>query len=332
MLWAPNSRFGGVGDTRGGYSQYWPGVKYVDILGEHSRTNVFFFVFLFFGRRNWWVWHFILTFKGISFYHYGGQLSYNQTPTIIGFRFSKYRLVDLSSYPQHPTLGFDRNNVLPASQEAVKMIKEFSDVSLIDFDFDLYLFFFTYEPCKWTSWTFSMILTDLNWFLLIPFADINPSCESFLKLYAIPNDLPLVLSETGASFTRSLQTGQPAPGGASEYDMKLQWLKQLLSSDITNAAPRFKAFLWVSVFLLLSSSFYTIKDESMVQVISTSIRMINWSKKAFLLAPLNLTLDPTSSKSKKMKMLRKSKSVLFLFCLSLGTMISNSEILQSQIY
>lgn len=47
MLWAPNSRFGGVGDTRGGYSQYWPGVKYVDILGEHSRTNVFF-LFLFF--------------------------------------------------------------------------------------------------------------------------------------------------------------------------------------------------------------------------------------------------------------------------------------------
>lgn len=129
MLWAPNSLFGGVNDVRGGYTPYWPGAQYVDMLG-------------------------------LSFYHYG---------------------------------GFERNNVLPGPTMALDMIKQFSD------------------------------------------------------LYSTPNNLPIVLSETGASYTVSLETGQPAPGGASEHDMKFGWLKQLLANNLRSAVPNFKAFSWFEI-------------------------------------------------------------------------------------
>ncbi|EGG09395.1 family 26 glycoside hydrolase [Melampsora larici-populina 98AG31] len=107
MLWAPNSLFGGLNDVKGGYTQYWPGAQYVDMLG-------------------------------LSFYHYG-------------------------------------------------------------------------------------------------------------DLYSTPNNLPIVLSETGASYTVSLQTNEPAPGGASEHDMKFGWLQQLLANNLRTDVPNFKAFSWFEI-------------------------------------------------------------------------------------
>lgn len=36
MLWAPNSIFSDIDDVRGGYSKYWPGKEFVDIVGKWS--------------------------------------------------------------------------------------------------------------------------------------------------------------------------------------------------------------------------------------------------------------------------------------------------------
>lgn len=34
MLWSPNSFFGNtIDDVHGGYTKYWPGANYVDIVG-----------------------------------------------------------------------------------------------------------------------------------------------------------------------------------------------------------------------------------------------------------------------------------------------------------
>ncbi|KAG0140966.1 hypothetical protein CROQUDRAFT_664478 [Cronartium quercuum f. sp. fusiforme G11] len=71
--------------------------------------------------------------------------------------------------------------------------------------------------------------------------------KDFSDLYSKPHNLPVVLSETGASYTRSLSTGQSAPGGASEYSIKLHWLQQLVSKDLRQAVPLFKAFTWFEV-------------------------------------------------------------------------------------
>ncbi|EGG09617.1 uncharacterized protein MELLADRAFT_104064 [Melampsora larici-populina 98AG31] len=71
--------------------------------------------------------------------------------------------------------------------------------------------------------------------------------KKFSDLYSTPNNLPVVLSETGASYTVSLETGRPAPGGASEHDMKLRWLKQLLGDNLIKSVPNFKAFSWFEV-------------------------------------------------------------------------------------
>ncbi|KAH9813258.1 hypothetical protein DFH28DRAFT_896981, partial [Melampsora americana] len=71
--------------------------------------------------------------------------------------------------------------------------------------------------------------------------------KQFSDLYSTPHNLPIVLSETGASYTVSLQTGQPAPGGASEKDLKFKWLQQLLSNNLRHAIPNFKAFSWFEI-------------------------------------------------------------------------------------
>lgn len=51
MNWSPNARFAdSLSDTRGGYTQYWPGKQYVDMVG-------------------------------LSYYHYGGYERLNQVPS-----------------------------------------------------------------------------------------------------------------------------------------------------------------------------------------------------------------------------------------------------------
>ncbi|KAH9812121.1 glycoside hydrolase superfamily [Melampsora americana] len=130
LMWAPNSKFGHVDATHGGYNPYWPGAAYVDIIG-------------------------------LSFYHYGGM---------------------------------DRLNTAPEPGEALKTMKYFAD------------------------------------------------------LFSTPNgNKPFVLAETGASYTRSKETGEAASGGASDYDIKYGWIRQLLSKEMAEAIPSLKAISWFEV-------------------------------------------------------------------------------------
>ncbi|EGG10145.1 uncharacterized protein MELLADRAFT_60617 [Melampsora larici-populina 98AG31] len=70
----------------------------------------------------------------------------------------------------------------------------------------------------------------------------------FADLFSIPNEYkPFVLAETGASYTRSKETGEPASGGASDYDIKYQWVQQVLSKEVAQAIPTLKALSWFEV-------------------------------------------------------------------------------------
>ncbi|KAK9900270.1 glycoside hydrolase family 26 protein [Cystobasidium minutum MCA 4210] len=68
--------------------------------------------------------------------------------------------------------------------------------------------------------------------------------KAFDKLYGSAKGKPMVLSETGASFARNATTGQPSPGGATEYNIKLDWLKQLTSPQLREQVPSYKALCW----------------------------------------------------------------------------------------
>lgn len=70
----------------------------------------------------------------------------------------------------------------------------------------------------------------------------------FADLFSTPYEYkPFVLAETGASYTRSKETGEPAWGGASDYDIKYQWFQQLLSKEMAQAIPSLKAISWFDV-------------------------------------------------------------------------------------
>ncbi|MBW0520123.1 hypothetical protein O181_059838 [Austropuccinia psidii MF-1] len=72
--------------------------------------------------------------------------------------------------------------------------------------------------------------------------------KEFAQLYGSAQNRPVILSETGASYTTSISTGKPAWGGGSEYDIKYQWLQQLLSSKTREEIPNLKAIAWFEVF------------------------------------------------------------------------------------
>lgn len=71
--------------------------------------------------------------------------------------------------------------------------------------------------------------------------------QQFAELFARPYNKSVVLAETGASYTVSIETGQPAPGGATNYEIKIKWLRQLLAHHLRKQVPEFKAFSWFEV-------------------------------------------------------------------------------------
>ncbi|KAI7955317.1 hypothetical protein MJO28_005717 [Puccinia striiformis f. sp. tritici] len=75
--------------------------------------------------------------------------------------------------------------------------------------------------------------------------EAQDTIKEFAKLYGSKNhDRPVVLAETAAAYTRSLD-GRPAPGTANERDIKLAWMSQLLSRSMAEAVPELKAIVWV---------------------------------------------------------------------------------------
>lgn len=124
MNWSPNSMLDTSVDDKKGYTMYFPGAQYVDLVG-------------------------------LSWYHFGGQY---------------------------------RSNVLPDPGQAIGMMKQFDDI---------------YGPGGY--------------------------------------NLPFILSETGASYTTIIQTGQPESGGASEIDIKKEWFRQLTSCQMLRDLPNLKA-------------------------------------------------------------------------------------------
>ncbi|MBW0486052.1 hypothetical protein O181_025767 [Austropuccinia psidii MF-1] len=72
--------------------------------------------------------------------------------------------------------------------------------------------------------------------------------KEFVNLFgARDHSRPMVLSETAASYTRSVRTGQPEMSRATEHDIKLAWLGQLLSQSMQNEVPELKAIVWFEV-------------------------------------------------------------------------------------
>ncbi|PLW45216.1 hypothetical protein PCASD_04001 [Puccinia coronata f. sp. avenae] len=76
--------------------------------------------------------------------------------------------------------------------------------------------------------------------------------KQFADLYGSGQGKPVILAETGAAYTTSLSSGLPNYGGASNHDIKLAWLQQLLSGDLKQHVPELKAISW----------FELIKDEN----------------------------------------------------------------------
>ncbi|KAA1109659.1 hypothetical protein PGTUg99_030160 [Puccinia graminis f. sp. tritici] len=77
--------------------------------------------------------------------------------------------------------------------------------------------------------------------------EAQDTIKDFVKLFGSKNhDRPVVLAETAASYTRSLD-GKPAPGTANERDIKLSWMSQLLSRSMAEAVPELKAIVWFEV-------------------------------------------------------------------------------------
>ncbi|KAI9620716.1 hypothetical protein KEM48_008066 [Puccinia striiformis f. sp. tritici PST-130] len=75
--------------------------------------------------------------------------------------------------------------------------------------------------------------------------EAQDTIKEFAKLYGSKNhDRPVVLAETAAAYTRSLD-GRPAPGTANERDIKLAWMSQLLSRSMAEAVPELKAIVWL---------------------------------------------------------------------------------------
>ncbi|KAL7006543.1 hypothetical protein EMMF5_003964 [Cystobasidiomycetes sp. EMM_F5] len=69
----------------------------------------------------------------------------------------------------------------------------------------------------------------------------------FDKLFGSVQNRPFVLAETGASYTRNPQTGVPAPGNATEANIKINWLHQLTGPDTLKALPSLRAITWFEV-------------------------------------------------------------------------------------
>lgn len=77
--------------------------------------------------------------------------------------------------------------------------------------------------------------------------EAEDTIKEFVRLFGSKNhDRPVVLAETAASYTRSLD-GKPAPGTANERDIKLAWLNQLVSRSMAQAVPELKAVIWFEV-------------------------------------------------------------------------------------
>jgi len=76
--------------------------------------------------------------------------------------------------------------------------------------------------------------------------------KQFADLYGSGQGKPVVLAETGAAYTTSLNSGRPNNGGASNHDIKFAWLQQLLSGELKYYVPELKAISW----------FELIKDEN----------------------------------------------------------------------
>lgn len=55
------------------------------------------------------------------------------------------------------------------------------------------------------------------------------------------------MAETGAAYTTSVRSGLPTPGGASNYDIKFSWLRQILSRTLRDYVPELRAISWFEV-------------------------------------------------------------------------------------
>ncbi|EGF99358.1 uncharacterized protein MELLADRAFT_68674 [Melampsora larici-populina 98AG31] len=123
-------------------------------------------------------------------------------------------------------IGHARLNFAPQPGEALETMKYFADVGLV----------LSYQ---WLSQVTSNICL-IN--------QLSSTDYKHTKIFSIPNEYkPFVLAETGASYTRSKETGEPASGGASDYDIKYQWVQQLLSKEMAQAVPTLKAVSWFEV-------------------------------------------------------------------------------------
>ncbi|KZO98455.1 glycoside hydrolase family 26 protein [Calocera viscosa TUFC12733] len=79
----------------------------------------------------------------------------------------------------------------------------------------------------------------------MPGADLFSSMASpFYNTYAEGKGKAFALAETSAPYHYYSGTTTPAPGGASEYDIKSQWLNELVGSATHSMYPKMIAAIW----------------------------------------------------------------------------------------
>jgi len=79
----------------------------------------------------------------------------------------------------------------------------------------------------------------------MPGADLFSSLATpFYTTYSEGKGKPFAISETSAPYHYVQGTTTPSPGGASEYDMKTQWLGSLFGSATHAQFPKMIAACW----------------------------------------------------------------------------------------
>ncbi|KZT61717.1 glycoside hydrolase family 26 protein [Calocera cornea HHB12733] len=79
----------------------------------------------------------------------------------------------------------------------------------------------------------------------MPGSDLFSSMATpFYNNYAEGKSKAFAIAETSAPFHYYTGTTTPAPGGASEYDIKTQWLNELVGSATHNLYPKMIAAVW----------------------------------------------------------------------------------------
>jgi len=70
------------------------------------------------------------------------------------------------------------------------------------------------------------------------------SVTPFYNQFVGPKNKPFVVAETGAAYHYVLDTSTPAPGGATEYNIKTQWFDQLFGTSTKSQFPLYIGAVW----------------------------------------------------------------------------------------